>query len=379
MAGMRCWALALAMTLGGCYELPSSVCGATCTATNGCPDGLRCSSGVCLPQSGGACPSNRLTLTLDNGSAMATLQNVPVAVTLDAATQLDVVTDPKQQLEFTDAVTHAELAFDVESWDPNGTGEVWVKVATLPVGKAVVDLAYGPGAAGHYAPTEVWSDYAAIWHMAGLPLANSTSPDFVGSLLANSTAATEPGQIGSALGLVAPNSEIDVVDGAMLASKSSAYTLELWLDPSSGAGGTGSVISNSHSFNIGRTYVDSMNMLVFQIDLHFYGDPMNTNTQYPIVHLAAGEWNYLAFTFDGSTVWAYRNGAPVDRYPLASPPAISDYVNPSDGGLYFGDTGMAIDGLLDEVRISNQAMTADWIAAQYRSMTGQLVSISPAP
>ena len=62
------------------------------------------------------------------------------------------------------------LSYDVDTWDESGESVVWLKLPTLPTEGITVTM-YWNLREGQIAPanepTDVWSDYAGVWHLGG--------------------------------------------------------------------------------------------------------------------------------------------------------------------------------------------------------------------
>ena len=70
-------------------------------------------------------------------------------------------------LRFTD-LDGEGLAHEIDTWNFGGESLVWVKIPVLPVGGTNIVMRWRSNGMGLIAPndpTEVWSDYIAVWHM----------------------------------------------------------------------------------------------------------------------------------------------------------------------------------------------------------------------
>lgn len=83
--------------------------------------------------------------------------------------------------------------------------------------------------------------------------------------------------------------------------------------------------------------------------------------------LVTGTWYHLAFTYDGSTVRAYRDGVQVDSASL------SGVMNGGGPAVRIGtqaEAGNTMDGIVDEVGIWSRALTGAEMTELYNSGTG---------
>jgi len=84
-------------------------------------------------------------------------------------------------------------------------------------------------------------------------------------------------------------------------------------------------------------------------------------------------WVYVAAVYDGSYIRLYKNGVEVDNTPATGD--IDTTTSPIYIGTGLGATGDRFqNGLIDEVRICKQALSAAWIKATYNSGNDSLVS-----
>ena len=92
--------------------------------------------------------------------------------------------------------------------------------------------------------------------------------------------------------------------------------------------------------------------------------------------LPVSTWSHLAITYDGSTVRLYLNGAMVDSV------AHTGLITSSTNALTLGSDpfyGQYFNGLIDEVRIYNKALTAAQIQSDMNTAVGVVPSTPDEP
>ncbi len=82
--------------------------------------------------------------------------------------------------------------------------------------------------------------------------------------------------------------------------------------------------------------------------------------------LNTATWYMAAGVYDGSAQMIYLNGVQEGSFARSGTP--SDYGQPFAIGKYYHGTGSNWDGILDEVRMSTVARSADWLKLDYESM-----------
>ena len=119
----------------------------------------------------------RVPITISGYTGASTLTNFPVLValadSLDGFCYADCAADGSD-LRFADA-DGTVLPHEIESWDPDGTSCVWVRVPRLAGTTTQISLYYGAAPAGLPAvnPVDVWTRYAAVFH-GGSSIADAT-------------------------------------------------------------------------------------------------------------------------------------------------------------------------------------------------------------
>ena len=185
---------------------------------------------------------------------------------------------------------------------------------------------------------------------------DSTSNARNGTLVNTPTATT--GQIdGAASGATASHQYISF-SSTGLPSGAGARTMSGWVKETSFAGTSVLVFYGTS----GSTH--SMSEIRFSgtnIYLEGWSDDMNYSGS-----MSTGTWYYIVGTFDGTSGRIYRNGSLV-----AGPTALAwnTVLNTGYIGHNTFDSNGDMNGARDEVRISNVARSADWIATEYNNQS----------
>jgi len=342
---MRTWPIVAVASVAGCYSAPPALC----------RQGERCK-----------------TLVIQNGGT-GDLTDIPLLVELDT-TAIDgaAVADPDHDLRFHDSVTDQDLPFEVDRWVSGGVSDVWVRVPAL-IGHGPfenVTLVYGPDAHGMADPAAVWSDFALVAHLGDGQL-NSASAAYAPQPM-NVTSAD--GKIGAAAQLAGSDDSerVDFQGSEDLLAAWPTFTIELWVWPdyaaSSDLGNQPAIFQKQGTFDGGRLF-DASGSPLFQADISFD----NPSTEYLNCDVALRDWTYLVYTYDGSVLQLYANGALQNSQDKPSHAALTSTTFP----FLLGDNGNAMKGMIDEVRVSMQPRSADWILEQYLSAQRLLVTLAP--
>jgi biopolymer transport protein ExbB len=334
--------------------------------------------------------SHRIRLTIQTADQAEDLFDVPLVVYLDE-TRIDPakVQLSGADLRFVAADNKTVLAHEIETrptLDVNegvvGTGVViWVKVPELKVeaGKSHIWLYYGNAAAEDaQLPDKVWSSgYAGVWHLNQL---QDPRDDVTGN--GNALAGFGPvdsvaGQLGDGLAL---SSNIDALPLArpvleVGANDVNGLTIEAWINPASS--GATSVITAKSDGDVARSF-ELCRLPDETIELLLSFDCSNTVKVHSLELVDIGRWHHVAATYDGGTMRIYHNGVLTAEEPVTlpafDPPCDSDAafsLGALDGGK------LPFDGLVDELRISSRAHSAEWIRIQNRAAFDDLISYDP--
>jgi chitodextrinase len=172
---------------------------------------------------------------------------------------------------------------------------------------------------------------------------------------------TSAGKFGNALSFNGSNARVDVADAASL-HLTSGLTLEAWVNPAAVSSAWRDVIYKGND----NYYLEGTSSNA--------GNPAGGGTfggananAYGASSLPVGSWSYLALTYEGSALRLYVNGS------LMSTQAAAGAIATSSNALQIGGDsiwGQYFNGLIDEVRIYNLALTAAQIQTDMTTAVG---------
>jgi hypothetical protein len=146
-------------------------------------------------------------------------------------------------------------------------------------------------------------------------------------------------------------------------------TLEAWVNPSSMFDAWQDVVYKGND----NYYLEASSPINGQPGA---GETLNTPPIYGPASLTVSTWTHLATTYDGTTFQLYVNGVPVASQAQSGPIATSD--NPLQIG---GDNiyGQYFQGVIDEVRVYNRALSAGEIATDMNTPVASLANAAARP
>ncbi|MCP3918037.1 MAG: tandem-95 repeat protein [bacterium] len=160
----------------------------------------------------------------------------------------------------------------------------------------------------------------------------------------------------------------DRIDIGALDLNGSGMTLAAWFLPESfpGPGSDPRLISKAsgvdaddHVFMLSTIAVGSSKRLRVRVRIGGSTTTLVAGTG----DVATGTWQHAAATHDGATLSLYLNGQPVGSSPLAGSIDVAPLVPVAVGGQPPGAGSRNFDGLLDDVRILQRALSAAEVAA----------------
>jgi concanavalin A-like lectin/glucanase superfamily protein/uncharacterized protein DUF2341 len=282
--------------------------------------------------------------------------------------------DKGEDLRFTD-LGDQPLPYEIERWDESGVSVVWVHVPALDqtgVNHTKIRMYYGNTAADDAQNAQgIWNaTYAGVWHLSqddnGLVDSTGKSPVAI-----NHSSTRLASIVGDGRNFVAGTGQyIDTLNAAQI----DRYTVEAWVkgnhDATTATGPNGALMREKN-YQIMWDHVDpfvgaaSLNTK----DSNPVGSNWKAATFGP---LKSNTWYYLAATFEGDKLRAFRDGAPTDMKTFATTDPQTETETAKIGRHAFGGASANFfDGMVDEVRISTKPRSDKWIQAQNRSMRDQ--------
>lgn len=327
------------------------------------------------PAHDAAGPSYRKDVTLAVNSPTE-LRDFPVSIVTRDADLADKAQADGSDIAFT-TTDGTPLPYELVAFDkPTGTLEAWVRIPSVTAGTQI-ELAYG-GSSIASAGT-VWSPaiYAAAWHFAETSGAwlDSAGGHQVTPPSPQSTAAVVAGITGSAR-------QFDGIDDATQADPGetgldfgmNSFSVQAWVDVAHSADAYDMVIDKGgDTAKPGYCFTLGTGSWYAEVgDDNYIAAPFGSEVA------QLGHWTQLTAVIDrtANNLIAYTNGAFSSSLPFG------------DIGSVDGTTPLAIgsmqneyrfEGIVDEVRVVKVALTADWIAAEYRNaaMRSQFVTFGP--
>ncbi|MFP4468599.1 MAG: DUF2341 domain-containing protein [Bacteroidales bacterium] len=243
------------------------------------------------------------------------------------------------------------LDHDLEYYDPvAGTIIAWVRIPSLSAtSNTPFFLYYGNDQISNdLSVNTTWDDhYKLVMHMAG----NLSDASTANNQASNNGSSSLPGGQVNGARSFSPGDFIQVEDSDML-TFTDELSISLWIKPSNVSAGP-DLVSKGSTHESYSSYLDGGNF-VFSID----GNSYSSSQQ-----LTDNQWSYLTMTRDPSGWSIYIDGNE-DASGGTTPniPAVSD-------DLFISSSSASYEGVMDEVRISGTARSAEWVKTKYNNQS----------
>ncbi|MHA2275459.1 MAG: DUF2341 domain-containing protein [Candidatus Kariarchaeaceae archaeon] len=245
-------------------------------------------------------------------------------------------------------------------------------------GNTIISMYYGNSTIGNQQnPNEVWDDLnSAVWHLdessgGASAIKDTTSNGNDGTDFGSPTYG-ELGVLGTSIrfdGDVAVDDYIQVPDDPSLRYED-FISISVWINPD-----VTSVWQTIVSKMVGQN--EHLYFVLDNSNLYIGLDPISLDWNTGI-SVSSGTWTHIAFTYDGESIKVYKNGVLGATSIGEGTLSLESNSNPLYIGYNEGWTNEVWDGLLDEIRLSRTARSADWFKLEYLNLvpSSTLLTIS---
>jgi len=270
--------------------------------------------------------------------------------------------DDGDDILFMDGIGVAnKLYHEIEHYD-GSTGEfvAWVNIPSVSHDEdTVLYMYYGnPGCSSQQVPERVWdSNYLAVWHLE--TLSDSTNNDY--DFSNNGASSGQTGKIGNCYGFDSTYSEY-LYHPTLLDNGYNKLTVEIWFKRT---------FADPYRYIISKENVNSDNRFGIAIpdNNRFRGFVKCSGTQASSDSssiVSQDEWYYGALVYSsGNPIHVYLN----DSYTTSgnSPGNVLAGTHKNFVAGCCWDINFFFDGYIDEIRISDNARSVEWITTTYNN------------
>ena len=344
------------------------------------------SSATVTIQDGDPSPSEwalRMPLQFTGYNRAETLTNFPVLVTLDTTlsgfSYSQFLSGANGDLRFTDGTMTRELAYEIESWDPNGQSRVWVQVPAF-TNNATIWMLWRK--AGLTAPAYTTS--GATWSEGFTVVAHQS--ESAGAVL-DSTAYRNNGTVSgnpvqAVSGVVAGCDQFDGLDDGIafgtVGRPINSFTFSAWIKTSQGHE-IDAESTSSTTGTAGQKYAFEPELIANEggagMSIGTNGVSVYEHSSSYMPPLAVysasigSDWNYVSVTYSNKLPRIYVNGTLARTGQTSTRPVV---FSPYRIGLQSNGYGNLL-GSMDETRISSVPRSANWIWAEYMTAASNSV------
>jgi hypothetical protein len=358
--------------LGCSFGSPSAgprVDAAVDAPSNGGADAARIDAAI----DGPASRARRKSITVDAGRVSGSQVAFPVWISLVDSDLKMKATANGADIHFTNP-NGTSLPYQIQRWDPqSGRLEAWVRLNLDDNVNTVLELRYGDAAAAATHPPDpvavFSSSFLAVWHLDDRLMMNTIAE------ATSQVPGTAQGGLGPAdqvTGQLGGGIDFDGVDDRITFtnpfSGGGSHTISAWVNQRA-ANGFDSIVTVGNPMQ-GQSRWFHAHHSTNTMGVGFYG-PDYMGQALP--NIDGDGWVLVHWVFDSGgnrTGRIYLNGAEVGNDAFNN-----GTINTQGTGGHLGyaldawgpggNTPCALNGILDEVRLSNAVRSAGWIATEY--------------
>jgi autotransporter-associated beta strand protein len=317
--------------------------------------------------------------TKEGGANIRTDQsNFPLLIRLTSANfNFSQAQSGGQDVRFAKS-TGVHFPYQIERWDNvNQLAELWVNVDVI---KGYNDAQYimmywgNSAAADSESSSKVFAttnNFAGVWHLKEDPSGGSNA---IKDATGNANNGTSTGSmtsselvsavVGNGVNFNGTSQAITVPDAASL-DITAGITVSGWFNASGGLATYAKIANKSYTSNAAPY---TIYCLGFDGASHLRGEMDGGGTQYTVAGtttLSTATYYYGTFTYDGTTLKLFLNGAQEGNTTSHTGTIATDNVAFSIGEADYSTPVNFFTGTIDEVEVSNIARPADWIKLCY--------------
>ncbi|MHA2334741.1 MAG: DUF2341 domain-containing protein, partial [Candidatus Hodarchaeales archaeon] len=322
----------------------------------------------------------RKNITINASEVSGNLVNFPVLLNLTDSDLQDAnkVQADGDDILFTDA-SGKKLDHEIEIFNQSiGQLIAWVRVPILSgTSNTNITMYYGNNAVNSQEnPTGVWNNsYDAVWHLSQ-DVSDSTSNNNDGT---NFGSTDVSGKIANGQNFDGVDDYIDVGSGTSINNLfSGGATISFWIKPSGwGENDYGRILDKATSTggaNGWGLHVDDYGgiptrTIVFQRGFSTFRGVWGAPTD----SISLNQWQHVVIAYDESSTSndpiIYINGISQTINELEAPSGVAsdDSAQSLRIGNYAGGTTRTFDGIIDNIQIHTNILSADWVLTEYEN------------
>ena len=270
-------------------------------------------------------------------------------------------------ITFTDSDGVTPLDHELQSYN-SGTGElvVWVRIPTLRHNVDTRIYMYYANASETADPSSVdtWQDFIGVWHLE--ESGTGALDDYKESSATGNDARGGGGNVlkipVQSTGIIGNGQDFDAVDDYIKMDPpvlGSNLTVSAWINHDAIDGNIQRYINLGNTVVLRYDGANAVEQLHFQLELTDRNEEIRENNRIT----TTATWYHVAGTYDGTTMELFLNGASIGTLT-----AIGTLETIA------GNSGIALEsesmnGLIDEVHVSNVTRSADWITTEYNNQS----------
>jgi len=268
------------------------------------------------------------------------------------------------------------LPFEIDTWDPNGTSLIWVRLPSMTDGTEFV-MCWGSDTSGKtICGDSPFADYVGVWHM-------SEASDEVADSSGHSLTAMPAGAAGATSSIAVQGA---VGNGRQCSTSTDASARSYLSIPSYNSRNVGNTFAVSGWISVSASQAGNADARLFSRKANYQdsngweviwkknndfcvrgASGSNIANYTPNPTFAGAGWKHIFVVYSGTTATIYEDG--VQKKNASGGAAPTDNDKTLSIGAYSENKGGQLVGSVDECRLLDATPSADWAKAEYDSMT----------